>query len=142
MPASGGFLRSDEWIGKEKLREERVRVGLSRRQLAEELGISAEMMRKIENGERNPGLYTARRIQEFFQRPALGGFVEHLILVYPDGQPVALDLASGGYPVRAHRGVYAHVWASEKDRDRYMEMFEKEGFKKATMRVEVIVEGE
>lgn len=138
MGVSGGFLRPGEWMGKEKLREERLRVGLSRKQLAKELDLSVEMLRKIENGERNPGLYTSRRIQEFFQRPVVGASVEHLILVYPDGQPVSLDLTSGGYPVRAHRGVYAHIWATEQERDRYLEMFKDLEFKKATMRVQII----
>lgn len=62
------------------------------------------------------------------------------ILVYPDGCPVALDSHSGGYPVRALRSVDAQIWENEAQRERYLKMFKEMGFKKATLRVQVIVE--
>lgn len=137
---SGGFLRDDEWVGKERLREERLNAGLSRREAAEKIGISVEMWRKIENGERKPGLYTAQRIHDLFA--VLGRTTKHLILVYPDGNPVGLDLASGGYPYKVPNVIRTHVWESEQERDRYMEMFKDLGFKKATLRVEIQVDND
>lgn len=66
---------------------------------------------------------------------------DKLILVYPDGCPVALDRNSGGYPVRAIQSTDAQIWVSDAEREQYQKMFKKEGFKKATLRVEIIVEG-
>jgi len=64
--------------------------------------------------------------------------MDYLILVYPDGTPVGLDNFSGGYPVRSTRLIRTYTWRSEEERERYLKMFEKEGFKKATLRVEVV----
>lgn len=66
--------------------------------------------------------------------------MDKLILVYPDGCPVALDSSSGGYPYRARRSMDAQVFAGVHEREHYKNMFKDEGFKNATLRVEVIVE--
>lgn len=65
----GGRIRPNEWMGAEKLRAARLRFGLSREEAATELGISKEMMTKMENGARQPSLKLAIKLHEFFSVP-------------------------------------------------------------------------
>ncbi|MBL1056990.1 helix-turn-helix transcriptional regulator [Ligilactobacillus agilis] len=49
-----------------RMREERIKKGLTYKELASIVGLSAVYIRKIENGERTPSLATAAKLSSFF----------------------------------------------------------------------------
>lgn len=49
-----------------RLRQERLKHGLSYQDVADKLGISSVYVRKIESGDRNPGFVTALRFGNLF----------------------------------------------------------------------------
>lgn len=92
-----------------RLREERVKAGISQRELARRLGLSASMISQLENGTSKPSVGTLYAIVteldlsldrvirgEEYQQAAEGGVDEGEIspLVHPEDRQ-AIDLASG-----------------------------------------------
>lgn len=55
---------------RESLKKERKRVGLTQVELAAKLDIAEITVRKIESGDRNPGITTAKKYVEFFNKDA------------------------------------------------------------------------
>lgn len=51
-----------------------------------------------------------------------------IVLTYPNGDYVALDQPSGGYPYATKDIHRAHKWKSIKEMGGYMKMFEREQF--------------
>lgn len=49
-----------------RLRQERLKQGMSYQDVADKLGISSVYARKIESGDRNPGFVTALRFGNLF----------------------------------------------------------------------------
>lgn len=50
--------------------QERLNKKLTRKQVAEVLGISEVYVRKIEEGSRNPGRETMLKFEKFYKKPA------------------------------------------------------------------------
>jgi len=101
------ILASLEGIG-DRLREERQRAGISQRELARRLGLSASMISQLESGMSRPSVGTLYAIvtelgvsldrvirgEEFPDQETDGRVLEPGPLVHPDERHV-IDLASG-----------------------------------------------
>ncbi len=91
LPGRGG-PRSDDAMGQVSPQSEgvhnriallRVEQGVSRRELADALGVHYQTVGYLERGEYNPSLHLALRIAEFFGVPGRGDLLDHAV---PAGQ--------------------------------------------------------
>lgn len=51
---------------RERMREERLKRGLTYQELGDKVGLSAVYIRKIENGQRTPSLSSAAKLSHYF----------------------------------------------------------------------------
>ncbi len=70
-----------------RLREERQRAGISQRELARRLGVSASLISQIESGQSKPSVSTLYAIVT-----ELGVSLDHVFQVHPEPAPMAVAL--------------------------------------------------
>ena len=71
----------------------RAERSISRRELADALGVHYQTVGYLERGEYSPSLYLALRIAEYFERPGRGGLRHRAVPAAGRGRPDGVTAA-------------------------------------------------